>query len=157
MEAGSVQGVVVQIMVETFLPARAGSIFAGSLVSRYFTQTLGLVRLAYSISASARAVLSWMHQYTGRRPLYTAPFSMKLNNCRTITDSYCELIVEYGCSQRPRMPSRLNCSRWMLRYFSAYSRHFLRTAMGGISSFLRPSASSTLISIGRPWQSQPGT
>ncbi len=26
-----------------------------------------------------------------------------------------------------------------------------------ISSFLRPRASSTLISMGRPWQSQPGT
>ena len=30
MEAGSVQGVVVQIMVKTSLPASAGSIFAGS-------------------------------------------------------------------------------------------------------------------------------
>ena len=57
MEAGSVQGVVVQIMVETCLPARAGSIFAGSLVSRYFTQTLGLVWLEYSISASAKRSL----------------------------------------------------------------------------------------------------
>src|SRR5437899_7545833 len=69
MEAGSVQGVVVQIMVATFLPASAESIFAGSLVNWYFTQTLGLVWLEYSISASANAVLSWMHQYTGRSPL----------------------------------------------------------------------------------------
>ena len=28
--------------------------------------------------------------------------------------------------------------------------------MGSISSFLRPRSSSTLISMGRPWQSQPG-
>src|SRR6185437_13389909 len=45
----------------------------------------------------------------------------------------------------------------MLRYFSAYFRHSRRTAEAGISSFLRPNCSSTLISIGRPWQSQPGT
>src|SRR5258708_3506038 len=62
MEAGSVQGVVVQIIVLTFLPANAGSIFPGSLVRRYFTQTLGLVCMEYSISASASAVLSKMHQ-----------------------------------------------------------------------------------------------
>ena len=43
MDAGSVHGVVVQMTVETFLPASAGSIFAGSLVSAYFTHTLGLV------------------------------------------------------------------------------------------------------------------
>ena len=30
-------------------------------------------------------------------------------------------------------------------------------ASGSISSFLRPRCSSTLISMGRPWQSQPGT
>ncbi len=62
MEAGSVQGVVVQMMVFTFLPASLESILAGSLLMRYFTQTLGLVCMAYSTSASASAVLSWMHQ-----------------------------------------------------------------------------------------------
>jgi len=31
------------------------------------------------------------------------------------------------------------------------------TAGAGISSFFRPSCSSTLISIGKPWQSNPGT
>src|SRR4051812_45751087 len=62
MDAGSVQGVVVQIMVLTSFPPRAASIFVGSLVSAYFTQTLGLVWLSYSTSASASAVLSWIHQ-----------------------------------------------------------------------------------------------
>ena len=62
MDAGSVQGVVVQMMVETFFPASAGSIVAGRSASAYFTQTLGLVWFSYSTSASARAVLSWMHQ-----------------------------------------------------------------------------------------------
>ena len=36
-DAGSVHGVVVQMMVETVFPASAGSIAAGSLVSAYFT------------------------------------------------------------------------------------------------------------------------
>src|SRR5437870_2497220 len=62
MDAGNVQGVVVQMMVFTFFPASAGSIFAESLVSAYFTYTLGLVCISYSTSASASAVLSWMHQ-----------------------------------------------------------------------------------------------
>ncbi len=34
MDAGSVQGVVVQMMVKTFLPCSAGSIFAGSSSQR---------------------------------------------------------------------------------------------------------------------------
>ena len=57
MEAGSVQGVVVQITVK-ILPARAGSSEVGSPVKRYFTQTVVLVWFSYSTSASARAVLS---------------------------------------------------------------------------------------------------
>ncbi len=62
MEAGRVQGVVVQMMVEMFLPASRGSIFAASLVRSYLTHTLGLVCISYSTSASASAVLSCMHQ-----------------------------------------------------------------------------------------------
>src|SRR6185437_1171001 len=94
IDAGRVHGVVVQIIVFTRLPARAVSIFSGALVIRYFTQMLGLVCVSYSTSASASAVLSWMHQYTGRSPLYTAPFSMNSNNKRTIVDSYCGFLVE---------------------------------------------------------------
>src|SRR4051812_20564346 len=74
-----------------------------------------------------------------------------------MTDSYFGVIVEYGSSQRPKMARRLNCLRCMSRYFSAYLRQALRTDMAGMSSFLRPRASSTLISMGRPWQSHPGT
>ena len=37
-------------------------IFAASLVRAYFTYTLGLVCISYSTSASASAVLSWIHQ-----------------------------------------------------------------------------------------------
>ena len=67
MDAGRVQGVVVQMMVETFFPARAapisaGKTFAGSSSKPYFTHTVGLVWFSYSTSASARAVSSCMHQ-----------------------------------------------------------------------------------------------
>src|SRR5512146_912860 len=122
MDAGSVHGVVVQMRVFTVLPASAGSNFAGSLVSRYFTQILGLVWFSYSTSASASAVLSWMHQYTGLSPLYTAPLSMKRNKVSITTDSYCGVMVEYCWSQRPKVSIFLNCLRWLFRYFSAYFR-----------------------------------
>ncbi len=62
MDAGSVQGVVVQMMVEVLRPWSSGAMAEGSLSRRYRTHTLGLVCWAYSISASARAVLSKMHQ-----------------------------------------------------------------------------------------------
>ena len=62
MEAGSVQGVVVQMMVKSFLPASAASSFAGSSSNAYFTQTVELVWFSYSTSASASAVSSCMHQ-----------------------------------------------------------------------------------------------
>ncbi len=45
-----------------FFPASAGSIFAGSSSSAYFTQTVGLTSFSYSTSASASAVSSCMHQ-----------------------------------------------------------------------------------------------
>src|ERR1041384_3288523 len=83
IEAGSVHGVVVQMIVLTVLPASAGSSFPGSLVIRYFTQMLGLVWFSYSTSASASAVLSLMHQYSGRRPLYTAPCSTNRKSAST--------------------------------------------------------------------------
>src|SRR6266568_4232383 len=57
-----VQGVVVQMMVETFFPSSAVSILAGSSISAYFTHTVGLVWFSYSTSASAKAVSSYMHQ-----------------------------------------------------------------------------------------------
>ncbi len=66
-------------------------------------------------------------------------------------------MVRYGVSQRPKTPIRSNWLRCRSTYFSAYSRQARRTASGSISSFLRPSFSSTLISIGSPWQSHPGT
>jgi len=50
------------MMVETFFPANAASIEAGSSSNAYFTHTVLLVWLSYSISASASAVSSCMHQ-----------------------------------------------------------------------------------------------
>src|SRR6185312_12277434 len=42
-------------------------------------------------------------------------------------------------------------------YFSAYLRQARRTSAVDICAFFEPSSLSTLISIGSPWQSQPGT
>src|SRR5947209_2397349 len=98
-----------------------------------------------------------MHQYTGRKPLYTKPRSKNVYKVSSTTDSYSGVMVEYGRSNLPNTPIRLNCSRCKSRYFSAYFRHAWRTASGGILSFFLPNVVSTLISIGNPWQSHPGT
>jgi hypothetical protein len=45
----------------------------------------------------------------------------------------------------------------MATNFSAYSRHALRKATGDICFFFGPRLRSTCSSMGRPWQSQPGT
>jgi hypothetical protein len=54
MEAGSVQGVVVQIMVETFLPASAGSIFASELavvwVEVFVSSSVGFIFFGWRVS-----------------------------------------------------------------------------------------------------------
>src|SRR6266851_5846870 len=77
-EAGNVQGVVVQIIAKTFFPLSTGSKPAGSSFNAYFTHTAGVVSFSYSTSASASAVRSCQHQYTGRSPLYTKPCSKNL-------------------------------------------------------------------------------
>src|SRR4030095_6867254 len=63
--AGSVQGVVVQMTILTLRLARPGSTFTAS-GNGNFTYTDGLVWSSYSTSASARAVWSKIHQWTGR-------------------------------------------------------------------------------------------
>ncbi len=55
--------------VDAAYPRVSGSMAAGSEVSAKRTQMDGLEWLAYSTSASARAVRSWMHQLTGLSPL----------------------------------------------------------------------------------------
>jgi hypothetical protein len=45
----------------------------------------------------------------------------------------------------------------MPTHFSAYFRQARRMSAGDISRFFGPSSRSTLSSIGRPWQSHPGT
>src|SRR5438046_133241 len=65
-------------------------------------------------------------------------------------------MVEYGFSKRPSTPIRLNCSSCLSRYFCAYLRHSSRTSSGFICNFFPPSCWSTFISMGKPWQSQPG-
>ena len=68
-----------------------------------------------------------------------------------------EAIVRYGSSQSPRTPRRLKSLRWMSTYFAAYARHARRNSAVLICRFFGPSSRSTFSSIGRPWQSQPGT
>ncbi len=69
----------------------------------------------------------------------------------------------YGLSQSPKTPSRLNSSRWIWTYFAAYARHLPIFSSGSIArrtstdAVSRPSSLSTWCSMGRPWQSQPGT
>ena len=55
------------------------------------------------------------------------------------------------------MPRRRKSVRIRPTYFRAYSRHARRTSATLISRFREPSSRSTFNSIGRPWQSQPGT
>ncbi len=55
------------------------------------------------------------------------------------------------------MPRRWKSSRCATTHFWAYSRQAFRKVTGSISRFFEPSSLSTFSSIGRPWQSQPGT
>ena len=66
--AGSVQGVVVQMMAKAGRPASAPA-SAGAVTSGNFTYTDGVRCSSYSTSAWASAVLQCMHQCTGLRPL----------------------------------------------------------------------------------------
>ena len=63
----------------------------------------------------------------------------------------------YGLSQSPVTPRRLKSTRWMLICSSANSRHFWRNSTASSLVPTLPHFFSTAISIGRPWQSQPGT
>src|SRR2546429_617725 len=65
---------------------------------------------------------------------------------RKISASYLGSIVRYGCSQSPKTPSRLNCSRWRSTNFRANASDFLRTASGESP----PDSFTTLYSMGRP-------
>ena len=66
-------------------------------------------------------------------------------------------MVMYGSSHSPITPRRLNCPRWMSSHFSAYFRQRRRNSTADISFFFEPRSLSTFSSMGRPWQSQPGT
>src|SRR6266436_3304131 len=152
-----VQGVVVQISPHTRRPCRFGSTFAALFASAKRTQMDGLEWFSYSTSASASAVRSWMHQLTGFSPLYTYPKSRKSTNAPAITASYSALMVRYGSCQRPNTPKRIKSRRCRSTYFSAYLRQAARICAAVMLDFLLPNWLSTLISMGSPWQSHPGT
>src|SRR4030066_1140586 len=154
--AGSVHGVVVHMTTDTFLPLRAGIRSPMPDLCGNFTYTDGDVSSEYSTSASARAVSHDIHQSTGFFLLYTPPFSTNLPNSLMIVASYEWSMVRYGESQSANTPSRLNSSRCIFTYFSAYSRHSFLISCLLIPFFLGPSCLSTWCSIGSPWQSLPG-
>ena len=97
-------------------------------------------------------------QCTGFLPLYTCPLRNICPNTSICAASYSGSRVRYGSSQSPHTPYLLNESRCLSTVLSAKFRAFLRSLMG-VSAF-RASASmdcNTLSSMGRPWQSHPGT
>ena len=157
--AGSVHGVVVQIS----RPGAPGSrTLNRALNSPGFsagnsTHTLGSSRSAYSSSASASAVRLAMLQCTGLSFRYTSPCSTNRANTSNVAASYSGRIVAYGRPQSPRMPRRWNWSLWRAMYFSAWSQQSLRTWSLSMSRSFGPTCSWILCSIGRPWQSHPGT
>ena len=66
-------------------------------------------------------------------------------------------MVKYGLSQSPITPKRLKPAFWPSTCDLAYLRHScLKVAASTLTPGL-PTKDSTLTSIGRPWQSQPGT
>ena len=82
---------------------------------------------------------------------------MILPKARIMFASEVKSIVLYGLSQSPNTPNLSKPANWPSICFCAYSRHFWRnsaavTFLPGLPTFF-----STWSSIGKPWQSQPGT
>ena len=75
-------------------------------------------------------------------------------SARIVSASARKSIVRYGSSHSPSTPSRMKSAFCRAICVAAYSRHSLRKAFASIPL---PCAFSTWCSIGRPWQSQPGT
>ena len=66
-------------------------------------------------------------------------------------------MVRYGLSHWPNTPSRLKSRLCASTYRPAYSRHMRRNSAALTLLVFPPNSFSTFVSIGSPWQSQPGT
>ena len=112
---------------------------------------------SYSTSASASAERQSRHQWTGLAPLYRCPLRMILPSARICCASKRGSMVRYGRSQSPSTPRRLKSARCRSTCSCANSRQAARNSFASSLSPTRPCFFSTWCSIGRPWQSQPGT
>ncbi len=110
----------------------------------------------YSISASASAEPQSKHQCTGFTPRVRWPLATILASARISLASKRKSRVLYGLSQSPITPRRLKSLRCRSICDSAYSRHFWRNSTASSFTPTLPYFFSMAISIGRPWQSQPG-
>ena len=86
--AGRVHGVVVHMTTETFLPDNAGISEPRSSFNGNLTKIEGDFSSAYSISASARAVLQLQHQWIGFLLLKRLPSRANLPHSAAIVASY---------------------------------------------------------------------
>ena len=97
MDAGSVQGVVVQMMVETFLPASAGSIFRGIVEQRvlYPDGWAGVVFVFdFGFGQGGLVVDAPVHR--AQALVDEVVFVKSCKKVFSTTDSYCGVMVAVG-------------------------------------------------------------
>ena len=82
---------------------------------------------------------------------------MKLAKPPRISASYAGSIVRYSDAQSARMPRRLNCPRCFSMKPAENWAQARRTPSASSDCLAAWSSFITLCSMGRPWQSQPGT
>ena len=166
--AGKVHGVVVQMVNDGFCSNshwKAAATASASHATKS-TYTDKSSRSWYSSSASAKAVSLAMDQCTGLRRRVTKPWSTKSAKPSRTTFSYDGSMVRYGASYSAWVRSRAICPDWISTNFLANAWHSFRTNRRRSSSPIAANASPrpastklviTLCSMGKPWQSQPGT
>ena len=114
--------------------------------------------ISYSTSASASAVLSYDAPVDRLQSFVDEAFSVEL--VERLQDDALVLRDPWSSTDSPSAEDAQSLELLALQVEILLRRTCgipRAPARGSISSFLRPSYSSTLISMGRPWQSQPGT
>ena len=158
--AGIVHGVVVQMTAATGFGGRAARPNASASFGRSSSRSGKATSIArstlswYSTSASASAEPQSKHQFTGLRPRKTKPLAMIFASARISSASLRKFIVVYGRSHSPSTPRRLKSFFCRSICSVAHARDFAITSRAGRCL---PYFFSIWISIGMPWQSQPGT
>ena len=112
----------------------------------------------YSTSASANAEPQSWHQLTGFSPFCIWPFSKIFPRDLTTSASKVESRLLYGLSHSPRTPSLIKSSFCLSICVRAYSLQACWKSFLSVTTSLRlPCFFSTFSSMGKPWQSHPGT